>query len=217
MRRLLNFVREHRQLFRVIAVCLFLATIILGVLWICDPNGNYEPVISVIGALAALIGVPTLTEMFVPQSELLHQIWDRLEPDLQDVLTLAYNQACRNGHTIIRTRYFFAAIVRLEPAPIPELLNRIPPKALPEPIAEDVVAAQSILSAHPILSNCVDDSLKHLSQKATPQNKLSSADVFVDIAKYGTGRSVRRLRTYGVTPEKVTDIVEQLGWRVVER
>src|SRR5947209_9665037 len=41
---------------------------------------------------------------------LLHRLWGRLEPDLQEALSLAYNQAKREGKNRISTRTFFAAV-----------------------------------------------------------------------------------------------------------
>jgi hypothetical protein len=88
---------------------------------------------------------------------------------------------------------------------------------LPKPISEQVTTERVILSEPPELSACVGGSLKHLAPKATPQRKLSSADVFVDIAEYGTGNSVARFRSNGITPEKVNEIVEELDWDLIRR
>jgi hypothetical protein len=46
---------------------------------------------------------------------------------------------------------------------------------------------------------------------------LSTAEVFVDVAKHGVGASVARLRERGVTPEKVDRLVKECGWEVRER
>jgi hypothetical protein len=74
-----------------------------------------------------------------------------------------------------------------------------------------------ILRANPSFSACVTDSLLHLIPKATPQDKLSPEELFVDVAKYGQGNSVARLRQNGVTPETIDSLVEQLGWHIRTR
>ncbi len=150
-------------------------------------------------------------------SNIIHLIWNSLEPDLQDALSLAYNQANRDGRNVIKTRYFFAAIARLRPEPLPELLALIPQNALPTPISEQITMEKLILEANPQLSGCVNDSLTHFDSKITPQHKLSSADMFVDLVKYGTGSSVAQLRRHKVFPETIDEIVDRLGWDVLER
>lgn len=153
----------------------------------------------------------------LPLSNYIHQVWDKLEPDLQDALALAYNQAQRDGGNEIKTRYFFAALARLRPASIAEFLNRIPAEAMPKPVNESVSTKKILLEENPLLSPCVDDSLRHLSPKVSSERKLSSADVLVDIAEHGTGNSVARFRRSGITSERVNEIVNELGWEVIRR
>ncbi|HCR72286.1 MAG TPA: hypothetical protein DIW23_12635, partial [Anaerolineae bacterium] len=88
---------------------------------------------------------------------------------------------------------------------------------LPEPTNNNIKVDKNILEGNPVLSSCVEDSITALSRKSDSQNKISATDMFVDIAKYGTGKSVTRLRTNGVTPEKVDEIINQLGWQLIER
>ena len=147
----------------------------------------------------------------------IHQIWEKLDPDLQDALALAYNQAQRDGQNLIKTKYFFAALARLRPEPVGEFLNRVPAGAFPKPTSQDIFIERNLLEGNPTFSGCVDDSLRYLTEKVPSNRKLSSADVMVDIAEYGTGSSVAKLRQNGVTKEKVNEIVNELGWDVVRR
>jgi hypothetical protein len=80
-----------------------------------------------------------------------------------------------------------------------------------------VPARQRILDAQPLLSTCVENALSRLGQRSSGERRLTAEDVFVDVAKYGTGASVVRLRTYGVTPEMVDHLVGQLGWQIARR
>jgi hypothetical protein len=150
-------------------------------------------------------------------ANLLLQIWDSLDSDLQDALSLAYNQARREGKDTIQTRYFFAAIARLMPEPLPELMSFLPRDILPPPTNEHTTTERILLIENPQLSGCIADSLVNLGQVGTPENKISSVDVFVDVAKHGTGSSVTQLRRHGVTPERIDDIVKQIDWHGIER
>lgn len=145
------------------------------------------------------------------------QVWDRLDPELQDALSMAYNQARREGKNIISTRTFLAALVRLKPEPLPDFFRRIPQNVVPQPISDEVTAAKLLLNESPLLSNCVGESLKSLVPKATSQNRLTSADVFVDIAKHGTGYLAKQLWSHGITQERINELVEELQWNVVAR
>jgi hypothetical protein len=148
---------------------------------------------------------------------LLHRLWGSFDPELQEALSLAFNQAKREGKTRISTRTFFAAVARLRPGPLKELLNRLPDGSLPAPVGEDIPRQDRIRQEEPQLSTCVENALLHLGKKADPQHKLSTAEVFVDVAKHGTGPSTALLREKGVTPEKIDQLVKELGWEVRER
>jgi len=162
-----------------------------------------------------------LSEVFKqPQkrsANLLHQCWDNLEPDLQDAFALAYNQSRRDGSNTIRTSSLFAAMMRVKPKPLNELFKILPKDSLPGPIRERSKLKKHVLQEQPYVSGCVADSLLHIGKRASPKRKLSSGDVFVDIAKHGTGSSVASLRAHGVSARKIGQIVSQLGWTVIAR
>lgn len=150
-------------------------------------------------------------------SNLIHQIWDKLEPDLQDALSLAYNQALRDGLDLIKTKYFFAALARLRPEPVDDFIKNVPASAFPKPINQDITTERNLLKGNPSLSGCVDDSLRTLIVQLPKNRKLSSVDVLVDIAEYGTGSSVAKLRQNGITADRVNNIVDEFGWDVIRR
>jgi len=168
-------------------------------------------------AMVTHIGTVHGTVVIDGKGSFLDSIWELLEPELQDALSLALNQATREGKKTIRTRYFFAALARLRPEPLSELMQQIPEAALPKPVGENVQIERHILADEPHLSACIEDSLTHLSERASAYNRVSTTDMFVDIAKHGTGRSVARLRENGVSPQRVDEIVHGLGWVVIER
>jgi nucleoside phosphorylase len=164
------------------------------------------------------LSIPTvIPEELSPPRNLLHQCWDVLEPDLQDAFALSYNQSRREGSNIIKTRHLFAALRKIGSESLRSFLELLPEESLPAPIEENNLAKDYILQEQPNFSSCVEGSLRHIGQHATSNRKLSGEDVFVDIAKYGTGTSVAQLRTHGISAQKIDQIVKQLGWNVIER
>jgi hypothetical protein len=143
----------------------------------------------------------------------IHSIWTCLDPALQDALALAYQHAVDDDADHIKTRYVFAAILRLRPA----LIAYFPDNTLPEPTPADIAASPVILQKSPNLSGCVYDTLNQLIRRATPERQLTLEDVFVDIAKHGTGSAVEKLRQHGITAGKIDEIARQLGWQVMAR
>src|SRR5262249_37111977 len=132
---------------------------------------------------------------------LLHLIWDSLDPNLQDAFSLAYNKKRREGSSRIGTRDFFQALHRISDDALRTLIESLPEGALPDPVSADVGVDRHLLNANPLLSDCVEDSLRHFIKLAPLPRKLSPVDIFVDIGQHGHGPSVARLRKHGVTPE----------------
>jgi hypothetical protein len=146
--------------------------------------------------------------------------FEKFDSGLQDVLALAAAEAQRNSKSRISTRHLFSAMLRLQPGHISELtrwIQTIAPGALPEPIGANVGLDRELLRRPFPISTCLEDSLASLAPKSTSQRRLASEDLFVDIARYGTGASIRRLRTHGIDRETIHRIVQQLGWHILER
>ncbi len=178
-----------------------------------DPALRYQTAEAVLCDLRAAATPPAPPGL----DTLLHRVWDDLDPDLQDALALAHNQARRERKDRISTRTFFAALARLRPGRLPEMLARLPGGAMPDPAEADFSDGGRILQDGPKLSTCVENALLHLGEAKGPGHKLGAEEVFVDVAKFGTGPSVIRLRSHGVTPEMIDGFVRQLGWQVVHR
>ena len=146
--------------------------------------------------------------------------FDSFDVGLQDVLALAAAEAQRNKKSRISTRHLFSAIVRLQPGHLPELMRwigRVAPGALPESVEPHIEPDRALFRTPFLISSCIEDSLESLAPKTTSQRRLASEDVFVDIARYGTGPSVRRLRSHGIDRDSIHKIVQQLGWHILER
>jgi hypothetical protein len=149
---------------------------------------------------------------------LLHLMWDYLDPNLQDAFSLAYNKKRRQGGNRISTRDFFQALARLGDASLCPLIESLPEGALPEPVAPDVPRdSQPVLEESPLLSDCVEQSLEHFRELEDLPRRISPADIFVDIAKHGHGPSVARLREHGVGEREIEEQVHRLGLSVLRR
>lgn len=141
------------------------------------------------------------------------ELFELFDEDLQDAFSLAYNATRRNGSNRISTRRLFAAILRLRP----ELAALLPTGSLPTPLDESIEAKHPPLKAQPNLSSCVADSIAHLSMARPPDRRVGPLDMFVDVARHGTGPSVRQLRVHGIGRSEIDDLVRRRGWQVIRR
>jgi hypothetical protein len=140
----------------------------------------------------------------------LRGLWGRLDPQLQEALTLAYDQARREGKGRISTRLFFAAVARLRPGALAALLDLLPDGSLPGPIAADA-PGEGRPTEEALLSSCLEGALLRLSRGAASGHKLSAAEVFVELARRGTGASVAQLREHGITAAEIDRLARQAG------
>jgi hypothetical protein len=145
---------------------------------------------------------------------------EKLDSDLQDVFALAAAQARRENKLRISTRHLFSAFVRLQPGRLSELvrwMQRISGEALPEPVEILAKPNKDLLREPLAVSSCIRGSLEALIPETNVERKLNGEDVFVDIARYGVGESVRRLRANGISRTLIDEMVKDLGWKILER
>jgi hypothetical protein len=148
---------------------------------------------------------------------LLHIMWNSLDPNLQDAFSLAYNKKRRLGKNRISTKDFFQALVRLGDDSVSALIESLPPAALPDPIDAGVPRENRlVLEEKPLLSDCVADSLEHFKELHPLPRRITAADMFVDIARYGHGESVSRLRQHGIGKKQIEERVQELGLAILE-
>jgi hypothetical protein len=148
---------------------------------------------------------------------LLHIMWNSLDPNLQDAFSLAYNKKRRLGKNRISTKDFFQALVRLGDDSVSALIESLPPAALPDPIDAGVPRENRlVLEEKPLLSDCVADSLEHFKELHPLPRRITAADMFVDIARYGHGESVSRLRQHGIGKKQIEESVQELGLAILE-
>jgi serine/threonine protein kinase len=157
------------------------------------------------------------TDRATDPRNLLHMIWDSLDPHLQDAFSLAYNKKQREGSNRISTRDLFQALARITDDGIRTLIASLPDGAMPAPVDATVGAERSLLIEQPLLSNCIEDSLSHFAEPEQLPRKVSPVDIFVDIGKHGHGPSVARLRAHGITPEELEKQIQTLRLPVMRR
>lgn len=143
----------------------------------------------------------------------IEELFELFDEDLQDAFSLAYNATRRSGSNRISTRRLFAAILRLRP----ELATFLPTGSLPAPLDESIEAKHPPLKVQPNLSACVADAITHLSTAHPPDRRVGPLDMFVDVARHGTGPSVRQLRAHGIGRAEIDDLVRRQGWHLIRR
>ena len=137
--------------------------------------------------------------------------WNYMTPDLRNALSIAYNENRRAGDGGIKTEDLFAALRQIGSKDLEPVLNELPEEALPKRFDGPVTAEPYILSEKPWLSHCVASSIKRLGEKVGDNGKISATDVFVDIAKRGTGSSVAQLRKHGIDSTRIDHILQTHG------
>jgi class 3 adenylate cyclase len=149
----------------------------------------------------------------------LTDVWDLLDPNLQDAFALAYNKKQRERAerpTRISTRDLFQALARIDDESIRGLLSVLPAKALPETSELPLTDEKRLLKEDHLLSDCIEESIAAFAGAGSSERRIAPADIFVDIAKRGHGASVDRLREHGIGAGEIDAAVRSLGIRVSE-
>jgi len=135
----------------------------------------------------------------------------KVSADLEDVLALAQNQSRRDGKTVTSTRYVFAAIRRLNPEMLTGMLELMSEEnALPTALPSENLPRDPKLDSGGGFSDCVTEALTQLKSSTENLGIISVADLFVDVAKYGKGTSVARLRDHGFDARRIDELVSDL-------
>jgi hypothetical protein len=142
-------------------------------------------------------------------------LWDRMSPDLQRAFNVAYNENRLAGDPGIQTSDLFAAMLRVNSPALRQIVNEIPPAALPAPTSGAVIDTTYIVGERPWLSACVASSVKRLGRALPRDRQLTAADVFADIAKNGSGKSVALLRQHNIGSAEIDSILKRQGIQVV--
>jgi Effector-associated domain 11 len=142
----------------------------------------------------------------------------KLAPELEDVLALAESQSRRDGETVTSTRYFFAALRKLRPESLREIIIEIESQGgFPKSISDEVLEIPRTLSKSRTLSGCLTESVTNLNEIATETNPIEVEDMFIDVAKFGEGKSVRKLREHGIDEKIIEGYVDKYGIEIKRR
>ncbi|UVT17256.1 MAG: DUF4062 domain-containing protein [Nitrospira sp.] len=141
----------------------------------------------------------------------LHDLWPKLDAGTQRAINIAYNENRLAGDPGIQTRDLFSALLRVQDAPLQQVVLEIPETALPKPTAGPVTDEPYILAERPWLSGCVASSIRRLNKLVPAGHKITPTDIFADIAKNGTGASVALLREHNVGPTDIDAILRRKG------
>ena len=163
--------------------------------------------------LASCGGIASMANV----NPLLRPIWPHIDDELRQILVLAATLAQFDGKNYVSTTNFVKALMVLRPGRISEFFDKLPDGALPEPVPTDVPMQLEALASLESFSPCINSAMSNLTTEVSTDDRLSSEDVYIDIARHGTGKSTRQLRNCGVGRADVERIINQLGWQLVER
>lgn len=154
-----------------------------------------------------------------PDDKVLHilrNIWGRMTPELQNFFIIPYNENRMKGDPGIQTRDLFAAMVTNPTPEIDAVMKHIPKQALPEPITGSVINERYIETEQPWLSHCIAASIERLSNALPKGQQLTALDVFIDIARNGTGDSVAMLRKHNIDTKAIDEILKKEHLEVLQ-
>ena len=134
--------------------------------------------------------------------------WDNMTPDLQHYLSVPYNENRMKGDGGIKTRDLLASMISNPTPELQAVMRHIPKEALPDPLEGKLVDEPYIAGENPWLSHCISASIKRLSKALPEGNQLTALDVFIDIARNGTGESVALLRKHHIDPDRIEKILK---------
>lgn len=142
----------------------------------------------------------------------------KLSRELEDALALAEVQSRREGKSTTSTRHFFAALRKLKPDSLKDIILEIENRnGLPEPVSREVSQLPRSLSKNRALSPCLTNSISNLSNIASENDPIKVEDIFIDVAKHGTGTSVVTLREQGIDEIVIEDLVSRYEIKIKRR
>jgi hypothetical protein len=168
--------------------------------------------------LDRLVRPPLVSKAEPDQDDIriLRALFSRMDEATRRAFSIAYNEKRQAGDGGVDTETLFAALRRAEKSnPVISAIARRDPEALPPEIEGPIVTQPYIVQEQPWLSGCVSESIKRLSRHLPPGREVTGTDIFVDIAKHGTGGSVLRLRKHDIGPAEIDQIVRDTGVSVL--
>ena len=221
----------------IIGVLLLITGIVLIALY--DPDPNNETKLEILGTeiqsnnlglVLCIVGVVFMATIF---KEIIGKGAEKITPDnalrmteakmsenLKNVLSLAEMLSKRDGKERTSTRYFFKAILILRPKNLSKVLEVLEANGAMPTTNED----EAFLKDQPLtmdvnrpISYCITDSLNQLSKSTPKSEEIDESDVFIDVARFGRGASVKKLRDHGISKAKIEAMADELEVKVHQR
>ncbi len=141
-----------------------------------------------------------------------------LSGELRDVLAFAELISRRKGKERTSTKDFFTALVSMKPDSLSHLITDLKEKkALPKSADSSLLELPRKLSNNRNLSACLTESLSELGEIAKTDGAITPADMFIDVSKFGKGKSVAKLRKHGIGRTEIDGYVKTLNLDVKQR
>ncbi len=148
----------------------------------------------------------------------LETYWHDLDRDSKRAFSLAHRHSLDRGSGRIRTRYLFGALVALDPDVLSPLLAEIPDSALPDPVPVSGKPEIADLDRkQPPLSPCVTHTTNALGRAAAEPEQITPLDLFVDLTRHGGGSTVSTMRSHGITPDRIDQLLNRLDLTPLKR
>ena len=143
--------------------------------------------------------------------------WDVFSPEVQNVLTTAYEQArAESDDGVVATRHVFAALASV-PSTGRFIVNAYPQVQVPRLMPDlKATSLDEMFDYDAPVSGCVLGSMKRLLPQHSPAQRMLALELAVDLLKNGTGSSVADYRTAGVDG-KAVDATLQMVRRIAGR
>lgn len=154
----------------------------------------------------------------IPDENAIHifkTAWNNMTPELKNYLSVPYNENRMKGDGGIQTRDLFAAMVTNPTPGLNAVMKHFPEKAMPQPIEGKLTHEHYIADEKPWLSHCIISSIERLNKALPAGEQITPLDVFIDIARNGSGESVKLLREHNIYPETIEHILKQEHLKVL--
>jgi hypothetical protein len=184
--------------------------------------GTISAIVAIIGAIVGIIRFLYLKRkksknIIQLNNNPLSCIWDCLDLNLQNAFSLVYNAKYKSTDEVrISTRDLFSAMISLKDETFEKFIETLPPDSLPKPM-QRVEMNRDIIKNDCSYSGCISESIDAFISQKDLNRKISTLDMFVDIAINGRGSSVKRLRDCGIGPNEINEKIEEGDFEILKR
>lgn len=137
--------------------------------------------------------------------------WEVFSPEVQTVLTTAYEQAlAESDDGVVATRHVFAALAFV-PSTGHFIVDAYPQVHVPRLMPDlKIASVEEMFDYDAPVSGCVLGSMKRLLPRHSRAQRLLALELAVDLLKNGTGSSVAEYRSAGVDGKAVDAMLQMV-------